>query len=57
MAKAGRVLEMKHEGDCLVVEVPVDALTVEVQLQIQTKMWGMIQPMHGTMRNGVVESK
>ena len=52
MAKAERVLEMKNEDDCLVVgEVPADALTVEVRLQIQTKAWGMIQPMHGTMRN------
>lgn len=54
MAEAERVLEMKNEDDCLVVgEVPGDALTMEGQLQIQTKMWGMIQPMHGTMRNEV----
>lgn len=45
---------MKNEDDCLAAgEVAAGALTMEVQLQIQTKMWGMIQPMHGVMRNEV----
>lgn len=61
MAKAERVSQMKNDDDCLVVgEVPAGALTMAVQLQIQTKMWCMIQPMHGTMRNEVqlvVEAK
>lgn len=45
---------MPNEADCLVVgEVPAGGLAVAVQLQIQTELWGMIQPMHGTMRNVV----
>lgn len=48
------VLEMKNEHDCLFLgEVPADAPATEVQLQIQTEMWGMIEPTHGIMRNEV----
>lgn len=50
-AKAERVLEIKERGDCQAVEeVPAEVLTMEVQLWILTKMWGMILQMQGTVR-------
>lgn len=54
VAKAGGVSEMKNGADCLVAgELPAGGLAMAAQLQIQTELWGMIQPTHGTVRNAV----
>lgn len=54
MVKAERVVEMKNQDGCLAMgEVSADVLVKEVQLQIQTEVWYVIHPLHGTVRSAV----